>query len=88
MHNYNISTFINHFVALPSPPHLNKILEDLSCRRLDKQHLQRSTSNTQVITNALANYAKITGVDISKNPFDATIEQSNSPEAVLKLLQE
>jgi hypothetical protein len=27
-----------------------------------------STSNIQLITNALADYAKITGVDLSKNP--------------------
>ena len=47
-----------------------------------------SNSNIQLITNALADYAKITGVDISKNPFAAAIEQSNTPEAILELLQE
>ncbi|KAN0113450.1 hypothetical protein V8E52_007731 [Russula decolorans] len=47
-----------------------------------------STSNIQLITNALAEYAKITGVDLSKNPFAAAIEQLNSPEAILELLQE
>jgi hypothetical protein len=47
-----------------------------------------STSNIQLITNALADYAKITGVDLSKNPFAAAIERSNSPEAILELLQE
>ena len=47
-----------------------------------------STSNIQLITNALADYAKITGVDLSNNPFAAAIEQSNSPEAILGLLQE
>jgi hypothetical protein len=47
-----------------------------------------STSNIQLITNALADYAKITGVDLSKNHFAAAIEQSNSPEAILELLQE
>ena len=47
-----------------------------------------STSNIQLITNALADYTKITGVDLSKNPFAATIEQWNSPEAILELLQE
>ena len=46
------------------------------------------TSNIQLITNALADYAKITGVDLSKNPFAAAIGQSNSPEAILELLQE
>ena len=46
-----------------------------------------STSNFQSITDALADYAKITGIDLSKNPFTATLEQSNSPEAILRLLQ-
>jgi hypothetical protein len=47
-----------------------------------------STSNIQLITNALADYARITGVELSKNPFAAAIEQSNSHEAILELLQE
>ena len=47
-----------------------------------------SNSNIQLITDALANYAKITGIDLSKNPFAAVLEQSNSPEAILQLLQE
>ena len=47
-----------------------------------------STSNVQSITNALADYAKITGVDLSNNPFAAAIERSDSPEAILELLQE
>jgi hypothetical protein len=41
-----------------------------------------------LITNALADYTKITGVDLSKNPFAATVEHWNSPEAILELLQE
>jgi hypothetical protein len=40
-----------------------------------------------LITDALADYAKITGIDLSKNPFAAALEQSNSPEAILQLLQ-
>jgi hypothetical protein len=46
-----------------------------------------STSNLQLIIDALADYAKITGIDLSKNPFAAALEQSNSPEAILQLLQ-
>ena len=46
-----------------------------------------STSNFQSIIAALADYAKITGIDLSKNPFAALLEQSNSPEDVLQLLQ-
>jgi hypothetical protein len=47
-----------------------------------------STSNIQLITNALADYTRITGVDLSKNPFADAIEQWNSPEVILELLQE
>jgi hypothetical protein len=46
-----------------------------------------STSNIQLIIDALADYVKVTGIDLSKNPFAATIEQSSSPEAILQLLQ-
>jgi hypothetical protein len=38
-----------------------------------------STSNIQsIIDNALADYAKITGIDLSDTPFATTLEQSNS----------
>jgi hypothetical protein len=47
-----------------------------------------STSNIQLITDALVDYGKITGIDLSKNPFAAAIERENSPEAILELLQE
>jgi hypothetical protein len=48
-----------------------------------------STSNTQLIIDAaLADYAKITGIDLPNNPFAATLEHSNSPEDILRLLQE
>jgi hypothetical protein len=40
-----------------------------------------------LITDALADYAEITGIDLSKNPFATMLEQSNSPEAILQLLQ-
>jgi len=47
-----------------------------------------SNSNIQLITDALAIYARITGIDLSKSPFAAALEQSDSPEAILQLLQE
>ena len=47
-----------------------------------------STSNAQLITDALAKYAEITGIDLAKNPFTAALEQSTSPEAILQLLLE
>ena len=45
-----------------------------------------STSNIQLFINALADYAKITGIDLTTNPFAAALEQSTSPEAILELL--
>ena len=47
-----------------------------------------SISNIQLVTSALDDYAKITGIDLSKNPFAAALEHSNSPEAILQLIQE
>ena len=47
-----------------------------------------STSNIQLITDALVEYTNITGIDLSKNPFAAAIERANSPVAILELLQE
>ena len=47
-----------------------------------------SASNIQLIVDALADYAKITGIDLAKNPFAAALEQSSSPETILELLRE
>ncbi len=48
-----------------------------------------STSNVQIIIDtALADYTEITGTDLSKTPFAIALEQSNSPEVILQLLQE
>jgi hypothetical protein len=47
-----------------------------------------STPNVQLIIDAaLVHYAQITGIELSKNPIASALEQSNSPEAVLQLLQ-
>ena len=46
-----------------------------------------SASNVQVIVDALAEYAKITGIDLSESSIVGTLEQSNSAEAILQLLQ-
>jgi STAND-like protein len=48
-----------------------------------------STSSIQsIIDAALADYTKLTGSDLSESPFAAALEQSNSPGAVLQLLQD
>ena len=36
----------------------------------------------------MADYTKLTGTDLSNTPFAIALEQSNSPEAVLRLLHE
>ncbi len=36
----------------------------------------------------MADYTKLTGTDLSKTPFATALEQSNSPGAVLELLQD
>ena len=46
------------------------------------------SSNFQLIVKALADYAKLTGIDLTKNPFSEKIKHSNSPEAILELLQD
>jgi hypothetical protein len=48
-----------------------------------------STSNFELIIDAaLADYTKNTGTDLSNTPFATAIQQSNSPEVVLRLLDE
>ena len=47
-----------------------------------------STSNIQLITDALVDYEKQTGIDLSKNPFAAAIKHADSPGAILELLRE
>ena len=51
-------------------------------------HPPSTISNIQLITNALVDYAKITGIDLSSNPFALALEQANSPEVILQLIQE
>ena len=43
--------------------------------------------NVKLIINALADYAKATGVDLSKNGFAAKLEQLQTPEDILQLLE-
>ena len=43
--------------------------------------------NIKLIINALADYAKATDVDLSKNAFAAKLEQLRSPEDILQLLE-
>ena len=45
-------------------------------------------SNFQLIIDALIDYANLTGIDLSQNPFAEKLTQCNTPDAVLYLLQE
>jgi hypothetical protein len=47
-----------------------------------------STENAKLVIDALADYAKETGKDLSSNPFAHKFQQSNSPEDILQLLEE
>lgn len=47
-----------------------------------------SSSNARLIIAALADYSKETGTDLPNNPFATALEQSDSPEAILQLLQQ
>ena len=47
-----------------------------------------SSSNFQFLLDALADYAKQTGIDLTKNPFAVHLQSCDSPYAILQLLQE
>jgi hypothetical protein len=47
-----------------------------------------SPPNLQLITDALADYARRMGIDLSQNPFADEIQRSNTPDAILELLQQ
>ena len=44
--------------------------------------------NSQLVIDALGDYANLTGVDLSKNPFAENLQRYNTPDAILELLQE
>jgi hypothetical protein len=41
-----------------------------------------------LVHNALCNYADLTGVDLSGNPFAENLQRCNTPDDILELLQE
>lgn len=47
-----------------------------------------SFSHVQLIIDALTDYSKETGIDLSKYPIAVAFEQSNSSEAILQLFQQ
>ena len=55
---------------------------------LSSGHSRTSHSNFQLIIDALVDYANLTGIDLSQNPFAEKLTQCNTPDAVLDLLRE
>ena len=49
---------------------------------------QATSSNYRLIIDGLADYANLTGIDLSKSPSAQRLEHSNSPQAILELLEE
>ena len=45
-------------------------------------------SNSQLVVDALCDYANLTGVDLSNYPFAEELQRCNTPESILELLQE
>ena len=45
-------------------------------------------SDSQLIIDALYDYANLTGEDLSKNPFAEKLQRCNTPDSILELLQE
>ncbi len=49
---------------------------------------RQATPSALSFIDALADYAKETGIDLANNPFVAILQQTNSPQAILQLLRE
>ena len=47
-----------------------------------------SSPNFRLILDALDDYAKQTGIDLTKNPFADKLQGCNSPDSILALLQD
>jgi hypothetical protein len=47
-----------------------------------------STPNFHLIIDALDDYTKQTGIDLTKNPFAETLWNCDSPDSILQLLQD
>ena len=55
---------------------------------LSTGHARTPHSNFQLIIDALVDYANLTGIDLSQNPFAEKLTHCNTPDAVLDLLRE
>ena len=83
--------FLSTLVLIHSlhPPVERKSLKQLAAALMSSTgQATFSTDNVQLIIGALAEYTKETGINLSNNPFATKLEQLDSPEAILQLLQE
>lgn len=47
-----------------------------------------SSSNFRLILDALNEYAKVTGIDLTKNSFSTTLQSCHSPDDILQLIRD
>jgi hypothetical protein len=86
---YHIDSYLEscspvpHFIS--SEPTGNPLI---SCPQTTSGRTIMSPSNFQLVINALGDYAKETGVDLSKDPFVKKLQLVESPDGILQLLQE
>jgi hypothetical protein len=71
------------FSAHPIPPQ-----NDLPIDLMSSTGHTTPPSSLQLIIDALGDHARLTGIDLSKNPFAEKLQLSNSPESILELLEE
>jgi len=51
-------------------------------------HSTVTPSNFQLVVDALGDYLNQTGIDLSQNPFAEKLQLSNTPNAILEILEE
>jgi hypothetical protein len=52
------------------------------------EHTTISSSNLQLIIDALGDYAQRMGIDFAKNPFAEELRHTNTPNGILNLLRQ
>ena len=70
---------------VPSPSSLNKHLVPFMSST--GQEISSTEYFRLILNDALADYTKVTKIEISTSPFAADFEQSNSPKDILQILQ-
>ena len=59
-----------------------------STGRIEHTSTSPSQANFKLIIDALADYANLTGINLSNNPFSDKVQVSSSPSDILGLLEE